>query len=408
MIITYDGKIFIIDFKDSTNELDSGVNELNVDINSRSLYHYIKKTIKDSDTVIITNSKGMDISQDRLLNLLTVAQTNKSSIVGGKCGDVPLCLYNVLNNVYKSKVFACSGNVFKNVEYNGNFEMYILQFLIKFNNVTVDYQIDSECFPYELSDTDINEWYKSSLKFKNGLYNHKREKFNYVVIVLSKNLELLKKSIGNLSSDTDIIVGCRGEPDIMTYCFERGIKVYDYLYEFNYSRIHNDIIKKACDEYDYAVFVNDDVYVYDDNIDCILMPFRAGLDRDLAVVGSKLLYPDGKIQHAGVIKDRYNRVVHRFKGLSGSYIPSNYYEYMDMVTFAFVAVDLNVFRQYWLDEQYDYDYNDIDYCLRVRKDDYRVLYNPESEAVHEESCTRKVDGKCGVDKNIKKFKKDWS
>jgi len=112
--------------------------------------------------------------------------------------------------------------------------------------------------------------------------------------------------------------------------------------------------------------------------------------RPAAVVGSRLLYPNGLIQHAGVSFSLLNRDwVHRFR-----YGPANLPEAL-VPTRCIVTAALQLIRWETLDQVGLYDegyrlcFEDVDYCLRVFKAGLECIYEPSVLAVHHESFFRR-------------------
>lgn len=131
----------------------------------------------------------------------------------------------------------------------------------------------------------------------------------------------------------------------------------------------------------YLLFLNNDTVVTAGWLDPLL---RSAQQPDTGVVGSKLLYPDGRIQHAGIslingIPDhpyRHERADH-----PATCTPTE----MDMVTGACFLVPRDLFVSLrGFDETYRNGVEDVDFCLRARQAGYRVLYQPGSVVYHHE------------------------
>jgi GT2 family glycosyltransferase len=120
-----------------------------------------------------------------------------------------------------------------------------------------------------------------------------------------------------------------------------------------------------------------------------LSPLVGELDSDghVGVVGSKLLFPDGSIQHAGVVFDRERPIpYHPFRGLAASDPAANKRRELNCVTGACMAVRADLFTAVGgFDEGFCNGYEDVDFCLRVRQRGFKVVYQPTSVLYHLES-----------------------
>jgi GT2 family glycosyltransferase/glycosyltransferase involved in cell wall biosynthesis/Flp pilus assembly protein TadD len=141
---------------------------------------------------------------------------------------------------------------------------------------------------------------------------------------------------------------------------------------------------------DALLFLNNDTEVRP----CWLEPLLATLagDPQVGAVGSKLLFPDGTIQHAGVIvaDDRQlpdplvaRHIYYRERAdLPQANQPREY----QALTAACLLVRREAFSAAdGFDEGYWNGYEDIDLCFRLREDGWRLVYAPASEVIHHES-----------------------
>ncbi|MGH8982035.1 MAG: glycosyltransferase, partial [Acidimicrobiales bacterium] len=146
---------------------------------------------------------------------------------------------------------------------------------------------------------------------------------------------------------------------------------------------------------DVLVFVNDDIEARREGWLSLLV--AQALRPEVGAVGARLLYPDGGVQHAGIVVGLGGVTGHVLAGL-----PPSDPGYLGMaaltrdvsaVTGACLATRRVVFEQLGgFDESLRLDFNDTDYCLRARARGYRVVYEAGAELVHHESPTRGTSG----------------
>lgn len=136
---------------------------------------------------------------------------------------------------------------------------------------------------------------------------------------------------------------------------------------------------------DIIVFLNNDTFVMPDWLPRLLAPFEYP---SVWVTGSRLLYPNGRVQHAGVVFIEEGPG-HVFAGLPGnSPLVLKQREYQ-AVTGAALAIRRRVFDEVGgFDTAYFNSYEDGDLCLKVREAGGRILYVPDSVAYHWESMSR--------------------
>ncbi len=124
-----------------------------------------------------------------------------------------------------------------------------------------------------------------------------------------------------------------------------------------------------------------------------LQPLVEELQRPGAgIVGSKLLYPDGTVQHAGVIISTdpvYPFSAHHlYKGAASEAPFVNKSQAFQAVTAACMAVRREVYlRLAGMDEAFVNGFEDVDFCLRAGRAGLRVWYAAESVVIHHESKT---------------------
>jgi GT2 family glycosyltransferase len=137
----------------------------------------------------------------------------------------------------------------------------------------------------------------------------------------------------------------------------------------------------------FLLLLNDDVEILTpDWIERMLAHFEKD---HVGVVGVKLLYPDDRIQHAGVVQnngspDHVRRGFSRFD--QGYFLSTCGVRNFAAVTGACMMVRRDTYRLVsGYTEQLPVSYNDIDFCHKVRAMGLSIVYTPDSELIHFES-----------------------
>ena len=277
---------------------------------------------------------------------------------------------------------------------------------------------------------NINGWAEDGLSFNTFKIRFKFESRPLVsIIILTKNnwgvLKENLKSIENLSKyeNYEIIIISNNTQDKFAKEFLSSLeKKYNIFYNnipFNYSFLNNYAVKFS--KGDLFLFLNDDViFINDGWLASMLELFQIN---DIGVVGCKLIYPNKKIQHAGVIiglingkAEHWHKFVNAYlnnKIQNPGYLSSlNSIREYSAVTGACMMIRSNIFKQVGgFSEDMPYGFNDIDLCLKVRNLGYKILFTPYALAYHFESLSRKEIN----DKNLlyhpkdsEKFYKRWN
>lgn len=170
---------------------------------------------------------------------------------------------------------------------------------------------------------------------------------------------------------------------------KENIRLLAWEKPFNYSAINNYAVKKA--KGDYLLFLNNDTEVIAPNwIEEMLGHCQRS---ETGVVGGKLYYPDGTIQHAGTIVGMGGIAGHMFVDMPGErtgYLhKASLQQNLSAVTAACMMVKREIFEMVLgFDEELSVAFNDVDFCLRVRQKGYLVVYDPYVELYHYESKSR--------------------
>jgi len=156
---------------------------------------------------------------------------------------------------------------------------------------------------------------------------------------------------------------------------------------------------------EYLVFLNNDTIA----INGWLAELVRAMETNplVGIVGSKLLYTDETIQHAGVVFDEEGMPFHIYRYFPSNFSGVNKAREFQAVTGACFIIKADLFHALGgFDERYLNGLEDIDLCLRVRAKGRKVLYCPTSTLYHLEYQTRGLDAS-GQEKNVALFQETW-
>ncbi|MCA8486239.1 glycosyltransferase [Burkholderia multivorans] len=234
-----------------------------------------------------------------------------------------------------------------------------------------------------------------------------------LIIPTRDRRDLLETAVRSILQKTDysnyeVIIIDNGsvEPETLSFFGEiqsadDRVSVRRYDFPFNYSSINNYGVKFATGSI--IGLINNDVEVISEN--WLTEMVRHACRKDIGCVGAKLYYSDSTIQHAGVIMGMGGVANHAHKhfpktspGYFGRlFVTQNF----SAVTAACLLVRKNVYEEVGgLNEDcLAVAFNDIDFCLKVKKAGYRNVWTPYAELFHHESVSR------GSEDNPEKIKR---
>lgn len=206
-------------------------------------------------------------------------------------------------------------------------------------------------------------------------------------------LESLKKNTSYQNFEIIIIENNSTTGEIFKYYKELSIDQQIHLLrwgkEFNYSAINNFGVAHARGEY--LLFLNNDVK----SIEPDWMEEMLGVCQrpEVGGVGAKLIYPDNTIQHAGCVIGMGGIAGHMFVDMpadrTGYLHKASLLQDMSAVTAACLMMKKEVFEQAGgFTEELAVAFNDVDLCLKVRKNNHLIVYDPYAKLYHMESKTR--------------------
>ena len=225
-----------------------------------------------------------------------------------------------------------------------------------------------------------------------------------IVVPNKDHIEDLKKLLESVKKSTyqnyEIVIVENNSQNDETFKYydqitkqDEKIKVekYDIKY-FNYSSIINYGVEKATGEY--VILLNNDIEILTaDWIEQMLMYVQR---KDVGICGAKLYFPDRSIQHAGVTIGTRGLAGHRYREVEEKdFKPSDYINIvqdLSAVTAACFMVEKKLYQKLLgFDEKLAVAFNDVDFCLKVRKENLLIVYNPFIYGYHYESKSRGED-----------------
>lgn len=238
-------------------------------------------------------------------------------------------------------------------------------------------------------------------------YGHPAQPLVSIIIPTKDQLPILQRCVESLLEKTTythyellIVDNASETPEAKAWLAgvesmgEEKVRVLRYPHPFNYSAINNMAAREARGEY--LVLLNNDTAVISESwLDELLNHAQRP---EVGIVGAKLLYPDARIQHAGVLLGLRGPADHPFIGeaidatgyMHRLQVDQNY----SAVTAACLMIRKDIYEEVGgLDEaRFKVSYNDIDLCLKVRELGYLTVWTPHAVVLHEGSVSQtKVD-----------------
>ena len=225
-----------------------------------------------------------------------------------------------------------------------------------------------------------------------------------VVIPTRNAAELLAECIDGLRDKTDypsfetvVVDNGSTAPDAVRLLQEIAatprMRVLQHPGAFNFSAMCNEGARVTAAPV--LLFLNNDIAMLEPGWLKAMVGWA--IKPNIGVVGAKLVFPNGRLQHAGVVLG--------FGGIAGHVyrrLPKDYPGYLDQltaphevaaVTGACMAVQRSKFAAVggFDAENLPVDLNDIDFCLRIAEGGWSNIWTPEAALIHHQSATRGID-----------------
>lgn len=224
-----------------------------------------------------------------------------------------------------------------------------------------------------------------------------------IIIPTRDRVALLRGCVESLRTRTDypnyeivIVDNQSAEAETLAYLDglrgQDGVRILRYDAPFNYSVINNWAAAQCNGEL--LCLLNNDIETI--HADWLQEMVGHALRPEVGAVGAMLYYPDDTIQHAGVILGiggvANHAFLHQPAGYPGHGARALVAQNLSAVTGACMMIRRNVYEQAGgLDELLQVAFNDIDFCLRLRRLGYRTVWTPFARLYHHESASRGND-----------------
>ncbi|MGV8918328.1 MAG: glycosyltransferase [Pseudomonas sp.] len=249
-------------------------------------------------------------------------------------------------------------------------------------------------------------------------YGHTEQPLVSIIVPTKDHLNLIRRCVESLLEKTayqnyEILVVDNNSEDRETLEWMAGIdamgidklRVLRYPHPFNYSAINNMAAQQA--QGDYLVLLNDDTAILNGEwLDELL---NHAMRPEVGIVGARLIFPNGTLQHAGVVLGMDGPARHLFAHkpmLAPSYmqrleVDQNY----SVVTAACLMIRASLFHEVGgLDEEkFKVSYNDVDLCLKVGATGHLLVWTPHATLLHEQSISQTDLGLASGRANVKRF-----
>ncbi|OHT17744.1 glycosyltransferase family 2 protein [Edaphosphingomonas haloaromaticamans] len=223
-----------------------------------------------------------------------------------------------------------------------------------------------------------------------------------VIIPTRNRHDLLHTCLAGLENtdypDLEIIIVDNDSDDPATLAYLSGLdpvryRVLRHPGPFNFSAMNNRAASEARGQL--LCLLNNDIEVVTPG--WLKAMATQALREDVGAVGAQLLYPDGRIQHAGVVLGVGGAAAHAHRLLRPNEEGYFHRHALPQFTSAVTAACLVVMRPRFLavgglDEgRFAVAFNDVDLCMRLNRRGWQSLYEPRAMLIHHESVSRGFD-----------------
>lgn len=203
------------------------------------------------------------------------------------------------------------------------------------------------------------------------------------VIIPSKDrLDLLQQVTAGLYRYTDmaitVLVVDAGTDDTFTWCRANNINCLAKPGATFAQAINAAISQGHCARS--VLLLNNDIVLHDDLVSELWRAYTNAESQ--AIVGARLVYPNGLIQHGGIGFDMAGNPYHLWHQAPAEHPEAMKRRALPAVTYACALMPRVLLETFPLDENYHNAYEDVDHCLKAREAGLPVFYAPTARATH--------------------------
>ena len=255
-------------------------------------------------------------------------------------------------------------------------------------------------------------------------YPHTERPLVSIIIPTRNQLGLLRRCIESLTEKTSyphyevlIVDNNSDDPETLAYLqqlIDLGLdqlQIFSYPHPFNFAAMNNLAASEARGEY-LVLLNNDTAIIKGDWLEALLNHAQRP---EVGAVGAKLLYPDGTIQHAGVILGLRGPAEHPFVGSPMQAAGYNQRLLLDQRYSAVTAACMMVRKSVYFEvggmdtEAFAVSYNDIDLCLKIGSAGHAIVWTPHALVMHVGSVSQKAEAEAedaAIDAKRERFNKE--
>lgn len=222
-------------------------------------------------------------------------------------------------------------------------------------------------------------------------------------------LESIKKNTKNVAYEIIIADDCSTDLTLHIEKKVKNIKVIRNAQNLRFLKNCNNAAQYAKGKY--ILFLNNDTQVQENWLEPLVELIQK--DSTIGLVGSKLIYSNGKLQEAGGILWKDATAWNYGNGQNSDLPEFNYVKEVDYISGASIMIAKSIWKKLGgFDESFAPAYcEDSDLAFRVRELGYKVVYQPLSKVVHFEGISNGTDTSQGQKAyqiiNQERFYKKW-